>query len=177
MLPVDARHTWRRAVIAVVVFTIAGRSTHAQAPGSHIVIPFLANDTRPAALEFEGGECDLEARGNAMTCTFQQVFLTVTDAAPDTCVVTTSRYQRTFHHETDGRWVSSQGPEGFCGVLDVATLSDAGGVRWTMDVRKTVTKKNAAECKAVDEPLVRLGWQNIRRPLPCRFVQPGGLSR
>ena len=62
--------------------------------------------------------------------------------APETCLVTTNRYQRIFRHETDGRWVSAQGPEGNCGVLDVATLSDAGGVRWTMEIKKTVTKKD-----------------------------------
>src|SRR6476469_3392068 len=119
MLPFDIRRTCRRTMIALLVFAITGRSTHAQAPGSHVVIPFLANETRPAALEFEGGECDVAAGGGAMTCTFQQVFLTVSDVAPETCLVTTNRYQRNFHHEGDGSWVSAQGPEGGCGVVDV----------------------------------------------------------
>ena len=91
-------------------------------------------------------------------------------------LLTTNRYERTFQHERAGKWVSTQGPDGACGVIDVATLSDGGGVRWTMEIRKTVTTREAADCK-VDEPLVQLGWQNIRRPLPCRFVQPGALSQ
>jgi len=51
-------------------------------------------------------------------------------------------------------------------------------VRWTMETRSIVTKKNAApECQGVDERTETLSWQNIRRPLPCTFVQPGGISR
>lgn len=169
---------------AILVLPVAGvaqapsvQESRAAAPDSHIVIPFLADATRPAALEFEGGECDLEAGGSRMTCTFQQVFLTTSSVAPDTCLVTTNRYQRTFRQEAAGKWVSNLGPEGSCGVVDVATLSDGGGVRWTMEINKAATNRNAAECKAIAEQPVRLSWQNIRRPLPCRFVQPAGLSR
>jgi hypothetical protein len=62
--------------------------------------------------------------------------------------------------------------------MEVFTLQDGGGVRWTMEVRKVVTRKNAApSCAAAAEPPETLSWQNLRRPLPCRFVQPGGLSR
>jgi hypothetical protein len=31
------------------------------APLSHVVVPFLADPSQPAALDFEGGECDLDA--------------------------------------------------------------------------------------------------------------------
>ena len=50
---------------------------------SHITIPFLANATRPADLDFEGGECDIDQTGNTMECQFQQVFLTTSDLAPE----------------------------------------------------------------------------------------------
>jgi hypothetical protein len=145
---------------------------------SHIVIPFLANATKPADLDFEGGECELDTSGNRMDCTFQQVFLTTSDLAPDTCLITTNRYERAFRRDTATRWVSTEGPEGVCGVLDVATLQNDGGVKWTMETRKLVTKKDAAPaCQSSDTEAETLSWQNVRRPLPCRFVQPGGLSR
>ena len=31
--------------------------------------------------------------------------------------------------------------------------------------------------RSVEDTTETLSWQNVRRPLPCRFVQPGGLSR
>jgi hypothetical protein len=58
---------------------------------SHVVIPFLANASKPADLDFEGAEC--EVAGDRMTCTFQQVFLTASPVTPDTCLVTTNRYE------------------------------------------------------------------------------------
>jgi hypothetical protein len=62
--------------------------------------------------------------------------------------------------------------------MDVTTLHDDGGVRWTMEVRKVVTRKDAAPmCRQIDERPEALSWQNIRRPLPCRFVQPGDITR
>jgi hypothetical protein len=143
---------------------------------THVAIPFLANATKPAALDFEGGECERDATGNRMACVFQQVFLTTSDVAPDTCLVTTNRYERAFHRETATRWVSTEGPEGACGLLDVVTLQDGGGVRWTMETHKVVTEKGAAACQAFDTQPEVLSWQNIRRPLPCKFVQPGGLG-
>jgi hypothetical protein len=45
-----------------------------------------------------------------------------------------------------------------------------------MDIRKVATRKDAApQCRAVDDTPEVLSWQNLRRPLPCSFVQPGGL--
>ena len=178
-----AKRTFAAATLPIVVFSIWRVSVLAQAANrsaspTHVVIPFLANATKPIALDFEGGECERDANGNRMVCTFQQVFLTTSDVAPDTCLVTTNRYERAFHRETATRWVSTEGPEGVCGLLDVATLQDGGGVKWTMETYKVVTKKEASStCQALDPQQEILSWQNIRRPLPCRFVQPGGLSR
>jgi hypothetical protein len=45
-----------------------------------------------------------------------------------------------------------------------------------METKKAATKKDAA-CRALEGEPETLSWQNLRRPLPCRFVQPGGLSR
>jgi hypothetical protein len=170
------------ATLAILVLSSSRVSMFAQsanraASPTHVAIPFLANATKPADLDFEGGECERDATGNRMDCTFQQVFLTTSPVAPDTCLVTTNRYERAFHRETASRWVSTEGPEGVCGLLDVATLQDDGGVRWTMETHKVVTEKGAAACQAFDTQQEILSWQNIRRPLPCKFVQPGGLGR
>jgi len=181
MTTIFARRACAAGMLVFVAFSLSPEATAGQAvavSSSHVVIPFLANATKPTDLGFEGGECELDASRNRMDCTFQQVFLTTTSAAPDTCLVTTNRYQRAFRRETTTRWVSSEGPEGVCGLLDVVTLEDGGGVRWTMEMRKIVTKKDASPtCRALDDQVETLSWRDIRRPLPCRFVQPGGLSR
>jgi hypothetical protein len=152
------------------------RQNTAAAP-SHVVIPFLANATRPADLDFEGAECEVDSDRQVMACQFQQVFLTVAESVADTCLITTNRYERTFRRQADARWISNEGPTGDCGLLDVATLQDDGGVRWTMTIRKNATKREAAACRQIQPSTETLAWQNLRRPLPCRFVQPGGLSR
>jgi hypothetical protein len=145
---------------------------------SHVIIPSLANASKPSDLDYQGGECDIDPSGKTMECVFQQVFLTVALFDPQTCLVTTSRYERTFQAQTGARWVSTEGPEGECGVIDVATLENEGGTRWTMDVKKLVTKKDASPlCRASGETSETLSWRDVRRTLPCKFVQPGMLSR
>jgi hypothetical protein len=179
------RFAWRTFTVATLVmlaFSIWRQTSLAQiatsASPSHVVIPFLANATKSTDLDFEGGECELDTSGDRMTCIFQQVFLTTSAVAPDTCLITTNRYERAFRRDTPSRWVSTEGPEGVCGLLDVATLQDDGGVRWTMETHKVVTRTDASStCQAYDTQPETLSWQNIRRSLPCKFVQPGGLSR
>ena len=159
------------ALRLAAVFTLAPGAAGAQ----QIAVPFLASATRPSALEFEGAECDVDPSGRAMTCRFQQLFLTPSPVAPDTCLATTNGYDRRFEKQ-GADWVSREGPDGACGVVDVATLKDGGGVRWTLELRKIVTRRDASpQCRAADEPLETLSWQNIRRELPCKFIQPGAL--
>jgi len=170
------------------MLSTTGPLAQAGAPSSsHVVIPLLANATKPADLDFQGGECELDATRTTMECVFQQAFLTTSSVAPDTCLITTNRYQRTFRRQTTGdgasratstpaRWVSTEGPEGDCGMLDVATLQYDGGIKWTMETKSVATKKDAA-CRALEGEPETLSWQNLRRPLPCKYVQPGGLSR
>jgi hypothetical protein len=162
------------AVLSTTGFVVARAQT---AASSRIVIPFLANATRPSALEFEGAECEMNGGRTTLRCEFQQVFLTTSDIVPDTCLVTTNRYDKTFRRDAPGIWVSSGIPSGACGAMEVTTLRDEGGVRWTLEMKKVVTRKNAAASCAAEEPGEVLSWQSLRRPLPCRFVQPGGLSR
>jgi hypothetical protein len=173
-----------RAFIAAA-FVVAAATFGAKAPvaqtstaqRSRITIPFLANATKPTSLEFEGAECDVDPSGNRMTCAFQQLFMTTSPVAPDTCLVTTNRYDRVFQRDSPRHWTSSGSPEGVCGLLDMATLQDDGGVKWTLEWKKRVTKPDAAPaCQTVDATPETFSWQNIRRSLPCTFVQPGGLA-
>lgn len=167
----------RRLIAAIVVVLTCG--AEAQQPvREQVVIPFLADAGKPADLSYEGGECDVDPNGNTMQCHFQQVFLTTSSVAPLTCLITTNGYDRTFQMQTATRWESREGPAGVCGILDLTTLQHDGGVRWTMETQRRVTKKGASpECQGADDQLEIMSWQNIRRPLPCAFVQPGGLSR
>jgi hypothetical protein len=142
----------------------------------HIVIPFLADAAKPDDLGFEGAECDVDKDGNTMACQFQQVFLTTSDAVPDTCLITTNRYELTFRRVGNARWISREGPSGECGIVDEVTLQDDGAVRWTMTIRRSAARRDAPACRNIADSSETLGWQNVRRPLPCRFVQPGNLS-
>jgi hypothetical protein len=111
-----------------------------------------------------------------MECGFQQVFLTISPLDPQTCLVTTNQYARRFQKQTPTRWVSNEGPDGECGVLDVTTLDDEGGnIHWTLEMKKIVTRKDLASCRGDQPPPELLSWRNVRRPLPCRFVQPGAI--
>ena len=175
---VSAPRVFGAAILAFGVwYAPSGAQSPATSPG-RVIIPFLASATRPADLEFEGVECERDLNGKRMACTFQQVFLTTSGIVPDTCLITTNRYARTFELDrgSANRWVSSEGPEGVCGIVDVVTLHDTGNGGWTMETRKVATKPDgAATCGTLETGPEILTGQNIRRPLPCRFVQPGGL--
>ena len=164
--------------IGGVCRSAAAQSRPAPPGPTHLTIPFLANATKPADLDFEGGECDVEPDGNRMACQFQQVLITTSDLAPDTCFVTTNHYDRIFDKQTPTKWVSRQPIEGPCAIVDLTTLQDDGGIKWTMETRKLVGSRDAsASCRLVDEKPETLSWQNVRRRLPCTFIQPGGLGR
>ena len=45
--------------------------------------------------------------------------------------------------DSANRWVSREGPEGVCGIVDIVTLHDTGNGRWTMETRKVATKQTA----------------------------------
>jgi hypothetical protein len=165
--------------VATVAAAMWAQSLSAQIPGptrNHVSIPALANASKPTDLEFEGAECEIEAGGSRMTCAFQQLFLTTSPVVPDTCLVTTNRYDREFRRDSPDRWTNREGPEGICGLIDVVTLTNEGGAQWTMELKKEVTRKNgSATCLAMKPETEVFSWQNIRRPLPCRNVQPGAL--
>ena len=91
--------------------------------------------------------------------------------------VTTNAFERTFLRDAGARWVSTEGPTGPCGVVDIATLQDGGGVRWTLTLRKVVSRKDAAECSTQPEETETLSWEHARQPFRCAFVQPGLLGR
>ena len=162
-----------RAILAVALLSRATAQSSAQSP---VVIPSLANDTNPSDLDFQGAECVVERSGQAMSCDFQQVFLTVSPLDAQTCLATTNRYARTFQRQSEGVWISRDEPEGDCGLTETTTLKDDGdGRRWTMELRRTRTRKTAPACRGDDPPVEIFSWRNARRALPCRFIQPGAL--
>src|SRR5262245_50147475 len=129
---------------AIMAFGVWSEPSGAQPPTpspERVLIPFLASVTRPADLEFEGVECERAPNGTKMECAFQQVFLTTSAIVPDTCLITTNRYARTFDldRDTSNRWLSRGEPEGVCGIVEVVTLQDAGSGKWTMETRKVAT--------------------------------------
>ena len=176
-----ARHrTLMATAVATMAAAVWAQSLTAQLlrpTQNHVSIPVLANASKPADLEFEGAECEIEAGGSRMTCAFQQLFLTTSPVAPDTCLVTTNRYDREFRRDSPDRWINREGPEGMCGLIDVVTLTNEGGAKWTMELKKEVTRKDgSATCLAMKPETEIFSWQNIRRSLPCRNVQPGALN-
>lgn len=111
-----------------------------------------------------------------MECEFQQVFLTRSPIDADTCLVTTNRFERQFDRVDDTTWVSRAAATGPCAVVDVATLVDEGReVRWSLEFRSETTDRREAACRAPDPPAERFSWKAVRRPLPCRFIQPGAV--
>ena len=177
--------TGRRLTLLLAVLAWPLSASHAnlhaqtRAPQpSHITIPSLANATKPLDLEFEAAECDVHRSGTTMQCRFQQVFLTPAAFDAQTCLITTSGYERIFQKQTDGLWLSRSAPEGACGLVENITLQNDGGAMWTMETRKAATKKDAApSCRTAPDAFEALSWQNVRRPLTCRFIQPGAMLR
>jgi hypothetical protein len=168
---------WLAALSMAPTRVSAQPVTGVQPPASNrAVIASLANATNPSDLDYQGGECEIDADGTAMDCGFQQVFLTISPLDPQTCLVTTNQYARRFHKQGPTRWVSSEGPAGECGLLDVATLEDEGNmIHWSLEMKTIVTRKDLASCSGASAPPQLLSWRNARRPLPCRFVEPGAI--
>jgi len=146
------------------------------AASARVVIASLANDSQPSDLDFQGGECLVSESGRRMDCQFQQVFLTRSPIDADTCLVTTNRFERRFQKQNATTWVSRQDAPGPCGVVDIATLVDEGReVRWSLEFRTEITNRTAAACRGDNPPAERFSGMAVRRPLPCRFIQPGAV--
>ncbi len=162
------------AILTAVVLILISVPLGAQ---QHLMIPALANATHPSDIDFQAGECDLDLTGR-MHCQFQQVFLTPAAFDPDACLITTNRYELTLQKQTGLKWTSTEGPDGDCGVTVVTTLQNDGGAMWAMDTRTIVTKRESSPaCQNLQDATETLSWRNTRRTLPCRFVQPGAMSR
>ena len=143
-----------------------------------LTIPFLANKTKPADLDFAAAECDIVSNGQEMACTFRQVFLTTSSIDATTCVITTNGYERTFRRATPVRWVSASAPLGECGVVETTTLEDGGGTRWRMTIQATATSRtDQPECRAASPEPEVYDWLGMKRSLPCTSIQPGAIER
>jgi hypothetical protein len=86
---------------------------------SHITI-LPRKRGKPADLGFEGGS-EIDKAGTR--CMSVSTILTTSDFAPQTCLITTNRYEQDLQKETSTR-CRREGPAGECGVVDVFTLQD-----------------------------------------------------
>jgi hypothetical protein len=168
-----------RFVLPLACLALAGglawaESNQGAAPSQTVIL--LANATRPKDLDFEGAICHLDASGQTMTCSFQQVLLVPERDDPATCTITTNRYEKDFLRMSETRWVSNSEPDGLCGVVTATTLQkdpESGDQSWTIESHKVVTNKDVvALCRSVDDTPKTMSWKNTRRALPCRFVRP-----
>lgn len=172
----------RTLLAATTLVLLCSTGVMSQSAVSHIAIMPMANMSKPADLDFQGGACDIDRAGTTMTCAFQQVFLTPVPEDPTTCRVVTNRYAQIFRKEDDRRWVSSDGPDGPCGITTVTTLerddkSLPAFWRVTMTTRKVVAKADASgQCAGLDEAPETLASTTVRRPLGCSFVVAGSLE-
>jgi hypothetical protein len=168
------------ASAAVLVAAAASPVLVQAGPGEpqRLVIPYLANATKPDDLDFAAAQCDITPGGEQMACRFRQVFLTIASVDPTTCVMTTNGYEQTFRRESATRWVSTGAPAGECGMVETTTLDDAGGIRWTMTVRRVATRNaTQSSCLAVSAEPESYSWQRVKRKLPCTSIQPGAIER
>lgn len=167
------------ALVAIVDgrFSPAGLAQRqaAEVPIPRLTIPYLANKTKPADLDFTAAQCDVVSNGEQMACKFRQVFLTTSSSDATTCVITTNGYELTFRRQTAARWVTESAPTGDCGVVETTTLEDGGGTHWTMTIRTAPTlKADQPECRGALEVY---DWMGVKRRLPCTSIQPGAIER
>lgn len=156
----------------------AAQGQAAEAPRQQLTIPYLANKTKPADLDFTAAQCDIVSNGDQMDCRFRQVFLTTSSFDATTCVITTNGYERTFRRETGARWISKSAPIGDCGVVETTALEDGGGTHWTMTIRASATLRvDQPECRAASQEPEVYDWLSVKRKLPCTSIQPGAIER
>ena len=156
----------------------AGHAQAFAAGATRLTIPYLANATKPADLDFTAAECDIATSGEEMICRFRQLFLTASPIDAAACVITTNGYERTFHRNTPSRWSSAGAPVGPCQVVETTTLEDGGSTRWTMSVQTAATlRADTPECRAALRAPEVYDWRSVKRPLPCTSIQPGAIER
>jgi len=168
------------AVFSLGLTALAGSQ---ERTARHVILTPMANMSQPADLDFEGGGCDVEASGIKMNCAFQQVLISPPlSGDPETCTITTNRYEQQFQKQDAQQWVSNSGPDGICGVVVVTTIrqEQTVGNVWemTMNTRKIVTNKTASPiCTALDEQPESLSWNYNRRALPCKFIKASSIGQ
>jgi hypothetical protein len=156
--------------------------THAQVPGRITVMP-MANTSRPADLDFQGGSCDINTADTVMTCGFQQVLITPIPADPGTCRIVTNHYTQTFSKHGERNWVNSEGPAGPCGTVTETTIEqDVRSLAAFWRVTMIVTKKStalgadASRCGPMDGPTETLTSTDVKRPLSCTSIVAASLE-
>ena len=156
---------------------LRAQPTSPPATATTVTIPYLANASEPAALDFLAAACDRAPDGARLDCRFRQVFVTPTSADPTSCAITTNGYEQTFRRQTDTRWVDTSPRQGDCPVTETTTLEDGGGTRWTLTIRTAATTRDLPQCRGRADNELRYTSQNVRRALPCTSIQPGAIER
>jgi hypothetical protein len=94
VMPGRTIHSGAGGVALVAGLARAQSKQGTASPETTVMI--LANATRPKDLDSEGVTCRIATSGQAMTCSFQQVLLVPGRDDPETCAITTNRYEENF---------------------------------------------------------------------------------
>jgi hypothetical protein len=107
--------------------------------------------------------------------TYTEIIRGAVDAQQQTCTISVRRSQSSFTKQTPQRWVSHDGPIGYCGYVTVETLEqEPTDSRWTFHSSMSPTNEDAA-CRIVKATLDFSSRQRTK-DLPCRLIEPGGFE-
>jgi hypothetical protein len=92
-----------------------------------------------------------------------------------TCRIWTQSWKETFTKQLENKWVSTEGPGGICGVVEVSSLEAKDSLVWSYETQKVVTNKdvndvNSPICLKLNETKVRYGWDNKFVDRSCEFI-------
>lgn len=97
-----------------------------------------------------------------------------------TCNVWSNTYTHEFEKDAQGRWVSTEGPQGQCGVVYVSVLEQEGDypTLWNYWTRKIVTNKEGGsdlllQCEELDEEVQTYTWRSDETFHGCDYIKFG----
>jgi len=98
-----------------------------------------------------------------------------------TCRVLTSSFSQTFNRVTADSWVSKEGPDGLCGVVNISRLERVRASTtnfWVYTTSRVVTNKGASSspqiCKSLDENEHFFDWKGGGdRFVGCDYIEMG----
>ncbi|MEQ9487634.1 MAG: hypothetical protein RIM72_01435 [Alphaproteobacteria bacterium] len=104
----------------------------------------------------------------------------VADIESRTCKIWSNTYSHQFKKNAQGQWVSTEGPNGQCGVVYVSVLEQDSEypLLWNYWTRKIVTNKDGGselliQCKDLDEDVQTYSWKNDENFFGCDYIKFG----